>query len=202
MNKTVQSILSLTAFSALLIVITLFCGGLGFGRLFEIYGIMEYCFLGLLLIIDVLLIYKVYKLYAMQPKAIVLLLGLECCSILLWIAFICIDQSLLDWQITNFILQAVNLDGFEGDERGLNMLAVLCGIVYPLIGIGCLFTGLGFINKLVTTKDSILDGFEGDERGLNMLAVLCGIVYPLIGIGCLFTGLGFINKLVTTKDSI
>lgn len=51
MNKTVQSILSLTAFSALLIVITLFCGGLGFGRLFEIYGIMEYCFLGLLLII-------------------------------------------------------------------------------------------------------------------------------------------------------
>ncbi len=155
MNKTVQSILSLTAFSALLIVITLFCGGLGFGRLFEIYGIMEYCFLGLLLIIDVLLIYKVYKLYAMQPKAIVLLLGLECCSILLWIVFICIDQSLLDWQITNFILQAVNLDGFEGDERGLNMLAVLCGIVYPLIGIGCLFTGLGFINKLVTTKDSI-----------------------------------------------
>ena len=90
-----------------------FCGGLGFGRLFEIYGIMEYCFLGLLLIIDVLLIYKVYKLYAMQPKAIVLLLGLECCSILLWIAFICIDQSLLDWQITSFILQAVNLDGFE-----------------------------------------------------------------------------------------
>ena len=155
MNKTVQSILSLTAFSALLIVITLFCGGLGFGRLFEIYGIMEYCFLGLLLIIDVLLIYKVYKLYAMQPKAIVLLLGLECCSILLWIAFICIDQSLLDWQITSFILQAVNLDGFEGDERGLNMLAVLCGIVYPFIGIGCLFTGLGFINKLVTTKDSI-----------------------------------------------
>ena len=155
MNKTVQSILSLTAFSALLIVITLFCGGLGFGRLFEIYGIMEYCFLGLLLIIDVLLIYKVYKLYAMQSKAIVLLLGLECCSILLWIAFICIDQSLLDWQITSFILQAVNLDGFEGDERGLNMLAVLCGIVYPLIGIGCLFTGLGFINKLVTTKDSI-----------------------------------------------
>ena len=127
MNKTVQSILSLTAFSALLIVITLFCGGLGFGRLFEIYGIMEYCFLGLLLIIDVLLIYKVYKLYAMQSKA----------------------------QITSFILQAVNLDGFEGDERGLNMLAVLCGIVYPLIGIGCLFTGLGFINKLVTTKDSI-----------------------------------------------
>ncbi|MFR3276271.1 hypothetical protein [Phocaeicola plebeius] len=155
MNKTVQSILSLTAFSALLIVITLFCGGLGFGRLFEIYGIMEYCFLGLLLIIDVLLIYKVYKLYAMKPTAIVLLLGLECCSILLWIAFICIDQSLLDWQITSFILQAVNLYGFEGDERGLNMLAVLCGIVYPFIGIGCLFTGLGFINKLVTTKDSI-----------------------------------------------
>ena len=155
MNKTVQSILSLTAFSALLIVITLFCGGLGFGRLFEIYGIMEYCFLGLLLIIDVLLIYKVYKLYAMQPTAIVLLLGLECCSILLWIAFICIDQSLLDWQITNCILQAVNLDGFEGDERGLNMLAVLCGIIYPLLGIGCLFTGLRFINKLVTTKDSI-----------------------------------------------
>ena len=152
MNKTVQSIIALTAFSALLIAITLFCGGLGFGRLFGIYGIMEYCLLGMLVIIDILVIYKVYKLYAMQPKTIMLLLGLECCSILLWLAFICIDQSLLDWQITNFILQAVCLDGFTGDERGLNMLAVLCGIVYPLIGIGCLFTGLGFVNKLVTTK--------------------------------------------------
>ena len=109
MNKTVQSIVSLTAFSALLIAITLFCGGLGFSRLFEIYGIMEYCLLGLLIITDVLLIYKVYKLYAMQPKVIMLLLGLECCSVILWLAFICIDQSLLDWQITNFILQAVNL---------------------------------------------------------------------------------------------
>ena len=155
MNKTVQSIVSLIAFSALLIVITLFCGGLGFCRLLEIYGIMEYCFLGLLIITDVTVIYKIYKLYAMHPKVIMLLLGLECCSILLWIAFICIDQSLLDWQITSFILQAVNLYGFDGDERGLNMLAVLCGIVYPFIGIGCLFTGLGFINKLVTTKDSI-----------------------------------------------
>ena len=155
MNKTVQSIVSLTAFSALLIAITLFCGGLGIGRLFGIYGIMEYCLLGMLVIIDILVIYKVYKLYAMQPKTIMLLLGLECCSILLWLAFISIDQSLLDWQITNFILQAVCLDGFTGDERGLNMLAVLCGIVYPLIGIGCLYTGLGFVNKLVTTKDSI-----------------------------------------------
>ena len=91
----------------------------------------------------------------MQPKAIMLLLGLECCSVILWLAFICIDQSLLDWQITNFILQTVNLDGFTGDERGLNMLAVLCGIIYPLFGIGCLFTGLRLINKLVTTKDSI-----------------------------------------------
>ena len=152
MNKTVQSIIALTAFSALLIAITLFCGGLGFGRLFGIYGIMEYCLLGMLVIIDILVIYKVYKLYAMQPKTIMLLLGLECCSILLWLAFICIDQSLLDWQITNFILQAVCLDGFTGDERGLNMLAVLCGIVYPLIGIGCLFTGLGFVNKLVQRK--------------------------------------------------
>ena len=132
MNKTVQSIIALTAFSALLIAITLFCGGLGFGRLFGIYGIMEYCLLGMLVIIDILVIYKVYKLYAMQPKTIMLLLGLECCSILLWLAFICIDQSLLGWQIE-----------------------VLCGIVYPLIGIGCLFTGLGFVNKLVTTKDSI-----------------------------------------------
>ena len=155
MNKTVQSIIALTAFSALLIAITLFCGGLGFGRLFGIYGIMEYCLLSMLILIDILVIYKVYKLYAMQPKAIMLLLGLECCSILLWFAFIYMDQSLLDWQITNFILQAVCLDGFTGDERGLNMLAVLCGIVYPLIGIGCLFTGLGFVNKLVTTKDSI-----------------------------------------------
>ena len=158
MNKTVQSIVSLIAFSALLIVITLFCGGLGFCHLFEIYGIygiMEYCFLGLLIITDVTVIYKVYKLYAMHPKVIMLLLGLECCSVILWLAFICIDQSLLDWQITNFILQAVNLDGFTGDEGGLNMLAVLCGIIYPLLGIGCLFTGLRFINKLVTTKDSI-----------------------------------------------
>ena len=36
----------------------------------------------------------------------------------------------------NFILQAVGLEGFEGDEQGLNMLAVLCGIIYPFIGIG------------------------------------------------------------------
>ena len=157
MNKTVQSILSLTAFSALLIVITLFCGGLGFGRLFVIYGIMEYCFFGLVLIIDVLVIYKVYKLYVTQPKVIILWLGLECCSILLWLAFICIDQSLLEWQITNFILQAVGLEGFEGDEQGLNMLAALCGIIYPFIGIGCLFTGLGIINKSATRKESFIN---------------------------------------------
>ena len=61
MNKTVQSIVSLTAFSALLIAITLFCGGLGIGRLFGIYGIMEYCLLGMLVIIDILVIYKVFK---------------------------------------------------------------------------------------------------------------------------------------------
>lgn len=127
MNKTVQSILSLTAFSALLIVITLFCGGLGFGRLFEIYGIMEYCFLGLLLIIDVLLIYKVYKLYAMQPKAIVLLLGLECCSILLWIAFICIDQSLLD------CLYKYTIN--EREKPSITVIYFLCShwnFLYPL----------------------------------------------------------------------
>lgn len=90
-----------------------------------------------------------------STEAIMLLFGLECCSILLWLVFICLDQHLLDWQITNLLLQAVSLDGFAGDERGLNMLAVLCGMIYPLIGIGCLFTGLRFINKLVTTKDSI-----------------------------------------------
>ncbi len=155
MNKTVQSIVSLTAFSVLLIVITLFCGGLGLGRLFEIYSIMEYSFLGMLMVIDMLVIYKVYKLYFSQPKAIMLLFGVECCSALMWLAFICIDQSLLDWQFTNFILEAVSLEGFTGDERGLNILAVLCGIIYPLIGIGCLFIGVGIINKLVTTKDSI-----------------------------------------------
>ena len=132
MNKTVQSIVSLTAFSALLIAITLFYGGLGFSR--SVRDIWHYgvLFLGLLIIIDVTIIYKVYKLYAMYPKAILLLLGLECCSVILWLAFICIDQSLLDWQITNFILQAVNLDGFTGDERGLNMLAILCSIFYLL----------------------------------------------------------------------
>ena len=125
MNKTVQSIVSLTAFSALLIAITSFCGGLGIGR-------------------------------AMQPKTIMLLLGLECCSILLWLAFICIEQCLLDWQITDCILHVAGLDGFTGDERGLNILAVLCGIVYPLIGIVCLFTGLRIIkNGLVKTKGGI-----------------------------------------------
>lgn len=42
----------------------------------------------------------------------------------------------------------VGLEGFAGDEGGLNMLAVLCGIIYPLIGIGCIFIGLKLINKL------------------------------------------------------
>jgi len=65
--------------------------------------------------------------------------------------------SLLEWQITNFILQAVGLEGFEGDEQGLNMLAVLCGIIYPFIGIGCLFTGLGIINKSATRKESFIN---------------------------------------------
>ena len=155
MNKTLQSIISLTAFSLMLIVITFFFGGLGFERLVGIYGVMEYSFLGILMVIDMLIIYKVYKLYFIQPKAIMLLFGLECCSVLLWFAFIYLDQNLLDWQITNLLLQAVGLDGFEGDERGMNMFAVLCGIIYPLIGAVCLFTGLRFINKLVTMKDSI-----------------------------------------------
>ena len=155
MNKTVQSILSLTAFSLLLIAITFFFSGLGFGRLFGMYGVMEYSLLGALVVLDMLIIYKVCKLYFRHPKAIMLWFGMECCSVLLWLAFICIDQNLLAWQITNLLLQVVGLDGFAGDERGLNILAVLCGITYPLIGIGCLFTGLRFINKLVTTKDSI-----------------------------------------------
>lgn len=154
MNKTVQSILSLTAFSLLLIAITLFYGGLGFGRLFRVYGVMEYCFLGMLAIMNVFVIYKVYKLYFTLPGAIMLLFGLECGSILLWIAFICLDQYLLDWQITNHLLKAVGLDGFAGDERGLNMLAVLCGIAYPLIGLGCGFFGVEFIKKLGITKDN------------------------------------------------
>lgn len=156
MNKTVQSILSLTAFSLLLIAITFFFSGLGFGRLFGMYGVMEYSLLGALVVLDMLIIYKVCKLYFRHPKAIMLWFGMECCSVLLWLAFICIDQNLLAWQITNLLLQVVGLDGFAGDERGLNILAVLCGIIYPLIGIGCLFTGLRFINKLVTTKDSIV----------------------------------------------
>ena len=118
---------------------------------------MEYCFLSMLTVIDILVIYKVYKLYITQPKVIILWLGLECCSILLWLAFICIDQSLLEWKITNFILQVVGLEGFEGDEQGLNMLAVLCGIIYPFIGIGCLFTGLGIINKSAARKESFIN---------------------------------------------
>ena len=61
MNKTVQSIISLISFSIILIIITLFCGGLGFGRLFGIYGIMEYCFLSMLAVIDILVICKVYN---------------------------------------------------------------------------------------------------------------------------------------------
>ena len=87
MNKTVQSIIYLIFFSIILIIITLFCGGLGFGRLFGIYGIMEYCFLSMLAVIDILVICKVYKLYVTQPKVIILWLGLESCSILLWLAF-------------------------------------------------------------------------------------------------------------------
>mgnify|MGYP000557839740 FL=1 len=149
MNKTVRFILSLTAFSLLLIAITLFYGGLGFGRLFRVYGVMEYCFLGMLAIMDMFVIYKVYKLYFTLPGAIMLLFGLECGSILLWVTFICLDQYLLDWQITNHLLKAVDLDGFVGDERGLNMLAVLCGIVYPLIGMGCGLIGVRFMKKTI-----------------------------------------------------
>lgn len=152
MNKTVQSILSLIAFSLLLLVITFFFGGLGFELLTGIYGVMEYSFLSMLMVIDMLIIYKVCKLYFRQPKAIMLLFGMECCSILLWLAFICLDQNLLDWQITNHLLKVADLDGFTGDERGMNILAVLCGIIYPLIGSVCLFTGLRFINKLAATK--------------------------------------------------
>lgn len=155
MNKIVQSILSLIAFSLLLIAITLFYGGLGFEQLFRVYGVMEYCFLGILAVMDMFVIYKVYKLYFTLPGAIMSLFGLECGSILLWVAFFCLDQYLLDWQITNLLLKVVGLDGFAGDERGLNMLAVLCGIVYPLIGMGCGFIGVRFIKKLVTTKDNI-----------------------------------------------
>ena len=85
---------------------------------------MEDIFLGLLVAIYLLIVYTVYKLYFT-----ILLFGLECCSILLWLAFVCLDQNLLDWQITNHLLKAVGLDGFAGDERCLNILAVLCGIV-------------------------------------------------------------------------
>lgn len=110
-------------------------------------------FLGMLAIMDMFVIYKVYKLYFTLPGAIMLLFGLECGSILLWVTFICLDQYLLDWQITNHLLKAVGLDGFAGDERGLNMLAVLCGIVYPLIGMGCGFIGVRLMKKLGITKD-------------------------------------------------
>ena len=85
-----------------------------------------------------------------------LLFGMECCSVLLWLAFICLDQNLLDWQITDLLLKIIGLDGFTGDERGMNMLAVLCGIIYPPIGIVCLFIELRSINKsVVTTRDNI-----------------------------------------------
>lgn len=84
-----------------------------------------------------------------------LLFGLECCSMLLWVVFICLDQYLLNWQITDHLLKAVGLDGFAGDERGLNMLAVLCGIVYPLIGMGCGFVGVRLMKKLGITKADI-----------------------------------------------
>ncbi|MCP9610491.1 hypothetical protein [Coprobacter tertius] len=155
MNKTVLSILSLTAFGLLLAVISLFCGGLGFGRLFRLYGFMENAFIGTLIVLNLLIIHKVFKLYFIFPKAIMLLFGLECCSILLWFAFIYFDKNLLDWQITNYLLKITGLYGFEGDERGLNMIAVLSGIIYPFIGIGCLFTGMRLIKKIVTTKENI-----------------------------------------------
>ena len=85
-----------------------------------------------------------------------LLFGMECCSVLLWLAFICLDQNLLDWQITDRLLKIIGLDGFTGDERGMNIFAVLCGIIYPPIGIVCLFIELRSINKsVVTTRDNI-----------------------------------------------
>ena len=42
-------------------------------------------------------------------------------------------------------IAAVSLDGFTGDDRGLNILAVLCGIIYPLIGIGVFMYRTRFI---------------------------------------------------------
>lgn len=155
MNKIVQSVFLLIVFSFLLIVLALFFCGLGWELLFDLRGIMEYASLCSLTAICLFIIYRVYKLYFIQPKAILILIGVECCSVLLWIAFICLDTYLMNMQLTELLLKTVGLDGFAGDERGLNIFAVLCGIVYPPIGIGCLFPGLRFINKLATTKDNI-----------------------------------------------
>lgn len=141
MNKTLTSILTVTAFSILLIAITLFFGGLGLGRLFRLHGGMEYDFSGLLLVMDMLTIRKVYQLYFCQPKIILLWVSVECSSVLLWVFFIYFYKNILALQITHHLLQMVGLDGFAGDERGLNILAVLCGIIYPLLAAGCFFLG-------------------------------------------------------------
>lgn len=155
MNKIAQSTFLLIVFSLLLIVLVMFFCGLGWELLFDLRGIMEYASLCSLTAICLFIIYRVYKLYFVQPKAILILIGIECCSVLLWMAFVCLDTYLMNMQLTELLLKTVGLDGFAGDERGLNILAVLCSIIYPPIGIGCLFLGLRFINKSVTTKDTI-----------------------------------------------
>ena len=155
MNKIAQSTFLLIVFSLLLIVLVMFFCGLGWELLFDLRGIMEYVFLCLLTEICLFIIYRVYKQYFVQPKAILILIGVECCSVLLWMALVCLDTYLMNMQLTELLLKTVGLDGFAGDERGLNILAVLCGIIYPSIGIGCLFLGLRFISKSVTAKDTI-----------------------------------------------
>lgn len=140
--NTLLSILLLTVFGSLLMVIMLFVGGIGIVNLLNLYGSMELCFLVSIAVLCLLAIYKVYKRYFSSPKAMLLWIGVECSSILLWVAFFYFDQELIDQRASEFLLRAVHMDGLVGDEGAINRLAVLCGIVYPIIGVSCLLVGL------------------------------------------------------------
>ena len=137
------------AIFGLLLTVSMTLFALGWTRLAQWHGISEYICLYLLLAAVLFFVYMAYRRYFMLWKRLLLLIGIEIGSLLLLCAFACIDNGLLDLQITGQLLKAFRLDGCVGDERGLNIAAVLCGVVYPLLWIGCGLWGWRMIKQKV-----------------------------------------------------